>query len=414
MTQPACNRVVGTDVPEHVPQDVVIDYDQYHPVARIDDLQAMWVGLREKAPRGIFWTPRNGGHWVALAGPDISRVQEDYEHFSHSEIFIPPNTQRTYPQAPLEMDPPQSTPFRRILLPPLLPNMMPLMEVKIREAAIELINGIAPRGHCEFMRDFASILPVSIFLGMMGFPLSDREMLIPLAEGITKSDSPEKRGESWRGLEAYVKRYIDERRGAGGIDCMSRLVNADIGGGKTMNDREAISMCSSLLLGGLDTVANMLGFFALFLAKNPTHRHQLIDHPELLNKATEELVRRHALVASGRRVVKDTELSGVRLKKGDMIQIPNALYGLDPSIVDDPMTVNFSRERTPHAAFGSGVHVCPGQHLARRELRIFLEEWLGRIPDFHITPGTTPFIVAGMVGGPAQLELSWAAVQIAR
>jgi cytochrome P450 len=407
MAQPALHVVGGAKIPEHVPHNLVIDYDHYHPMAQLDDLQAMWVELRKKTPNGIFWTPRNGGHWVALTGADIAAVQQDYERFSHSEIFIPPNTQRTYPQAPLEMDPPQSTPFRRIMLPPLLPNMMPPMEIKIREITIELISGLAPRGSCEFMHDFASILPVSIFLGMMEFPLSDRERLIPLAEGITKSDSPERRGESWRGLEAYVKRYIDQRRGGTGSDFMSQLINADVGGGRTMDDREATSMCSSLLLGGLDTAANMLGFFALFLAKNPGHRRQVVRNPELVNRATEELLRRHALVASGRRVVKDTELSGVRLKKGDMIQIPNAMYGLDPSIVDDPMTVNFNRGRTPHAAFGNGVHVCPGQHLARRELRIFLEEWLRRIPDFHITPGTTPVIVAGMVGGPAQLKLSW-------
>jgi cytochrome P450 len=396
-------------IPEHVPPDLVVDYDHYHPGAMTDDLQAMWVGLRKRAPRGIFWTPRNGGHWVALNGADISAVQQDYERFSHTEIFIPPNTQRTYPQVPLEMDPPDSMPFRRIMLPPLLPNMMSAMEVKIRSAAIELIDGLAPRGECEFMHDFASILPVVIFLGMMEFPLSDREMLIPLAEGITKSDSPEKRGESWRGLEAYVKRYIDQRRGLPATDFMSQVVNADIGGGTTMSEREAVSMCSSLLLGGLDTVANMLGFFALFLARNPDHRCQLVEHPELVNKATEELLRRHALVASGRRVMKDTELCGVRIKKGDMIQIPNALYGLDPAIVTDPMTVDFDRPKSPHAVFGNGVHVCPGQHLARRELRIFLEEWLRRIPDFRITPGKTPVIVAGMVGGPASLYLSWSA-----
>jgi cytochrome P450 len=101
------------------------------------------------------------------------------------------------------------------------------------------------------------------------------------------------------------------------------------------------------------------------------------------------------------------EFGGAPLRQGDLIYLPNMLAGLDNRVVDDPMTVNFNREKPQHAAFGNGRHACPGAVLARREIKVFLEEWLARIPDFEIKPGTVPEIGCGLVSGVTRLELSW-------
>jgi cytochrome P450 len=394
-------------VPDHVPPELVIDFDFYHPAEPIEDLQAMWVGMRARAPRGIFWTPRNGGHWVALLGKDIATIQQEYRRFSHTEMFLPANIPRTLTQVPIELDPPQSEPYRRIIMAPLMPNKMPPIVQYATQLTVELIEGFADRGECEFMREFATVLPIAVFLRLMNMPPEDREMLRDFAVGVVKSDTQERRAECWQGLQSYVTRWVSERRERPGDDLMSYVVHSTVENGRTVTNAEAIAMCFSLLLGGLDTVANMLGLFAIFLARNAGHRRQLIEHPQLINSATEELIRRHGIVASARRVVQDTHIQDVYLKKGDMIQIPNCLYGLDETIVEDPMKVDFTRKKSPHVAFTSGVHTCVGQHLARRELTIFLQQWLARIPDFQIKPGTTPVIESGLTGGPSRLELSW-------
>jgi len=166
------------------------------------------------------------------------------------------------------------------------------------------------------------------------------------------------------------------------------------------------------MFGGLDTVASMLGFIARFLALNPGHRRQIVerlDDEAFLKHAVEELLRRHGIANTARIVAQDTELGGVQLKAGDVILPPNLLVGLDERAVEDPTRVDFARPfPIRHATFGNGVHTCPGAVLARRELQVFLQEWLRRIPDFEIKPGTTPVAATGMVNGVLKLELSWA------
>ena len=110
---------------------------------------------------------------------------------------------------------------------------------------------------------------------------------------------------------------------------------------------------------------------------------------------------------TARGVTHDFEYKGVTFKAGDRLLPPNLLVGVDDRVNDDPFTVDFARDGGIHAAFGNGAHACPGAILARRELRIFLREWLSRIPDFRIKPGTSPQFATGMVNGVLKLELVW-------
>ena len=393
-------------IPSHIPPELVVDFDLYHPVAEMGDLQAFWHELQRRTASRIFWTPRNGGHWVVLDGIDVERVMHDYEHFSSTEIMIPPNPGRPYPQVPIEMDPPESVPFRRVMLRPLMPDRMPAMEPKVRKLTVDLIEGFKARGECEFMDEFAFVLPISIFLGMMDLPAEDRDMLKPWADAMTKSPSAEERANGQRQLQNYIATWVSARQSEPKDDIVSYIVTADVGG-RRMTHIEATSMCAMLLLGGLDTVANMLGFFVMFLARNADKRAELRADPSLIKPATEELLRRFALVAGGRRVAKTTTIQGATLHPGEMVQVPSMLYGLDDKLVSEPLKVDFSRAESEHRTFGDGIHVCPGQHLARRELRIFLEEWLQRIPDFRIKEGSTPRIVSGLVSGPTEIHLEW-------
>jgi cytochrome P450 len=162
------------------------------------------------------------------------------------------------------------------------------------------------------------------------------------------------------------------------------------------------------LSGGLDTVKNLLGFVALFLATHPDHVRQLREKPEIIPHAIEELIRRHGVSNTARLVVTDYDFLGVHLKAGDQLQGVTALFGLDDETVPNPMDVDFNRPAPiPHAAFGNGAHRCPGAILARRELKVWLEEWLPRIPEFAVKPGTTPQQAAGMVNNVSELWLSW-------
>ena len=161
-----------------------------------------------------------------------------------------------------------------------------------------------------------------------------------------------------------------------------------------------------LLIGGLDTVASMLGHIMNHLAHHPEQRKALIDDPKLIPGATEEFLRRFSLTNTGRVVRVDMEFRGIHLKENELILCSGPLGALDEEY-EDAMTVDFTRKSPTKSTFGSGAHVCPGSMLARLEVKILLEEWLPRIPDFSIDPTRETRIRTGVNGSFEKLPLMW-------
>jgi len=391
--------------PAHVPDHLVADVDFYNLPGMEEDAQLAWLALKCAYPP-IFWTPFNGGHWIATASDDIKALHTDHERFSHSNIMLP-LMKLDKPLIPIMLDPPEHTPFRRLIMPLFSPARLDKMEARARQIARELVEEMRPRGECEFIEEFSDLLPIVVFLEMMGLPVEDRHWLKPLAEATAHGSSLEERAKARATMSAYVEKWMDVRLAEPGDDAISVMVHAEVNGSKLPHE-DAKGIVTLLLGGGLDTVANLMGFIMAFLARNPAHRQQLVDDPELIPNAVEELIRRHGISNTAREVTHDFEYKGVQFAKGDMVQQPNALYGLDDELMDDPLTVDFHRERPIiHAAFGSGPHVCPGSMLARRECKVFLQEWLRCIPEFSIKPGTRPRHVAALLNGIKDVHLVW-------
>jgi cytochrome P450 len=199
---------------------------------------------------------------------------------------------------------------------------------------------------------------------------------------------------------------ISERRRAPADDIISVLLGSEVDG-RLMNDEEVLDTCFLLFMAGLDTVTASLGFMFKFLAENPEHRRQLVEDPSIAPAAVEELVRVHAVVNPTRTVIQDTELCGVRLRKGQRILLSTALATRDPDAYGDALTVRFDRKPNNHIAFGAGPHRCLGSHLARKELQIALVEWHRRIPDYRVAAAPTIKAHAGGVLGIDVLPLEW-------
>ena len=391
--------------PPHVPATLVYDVDIFDPPIVGQDPQTRWAAVRDAAPGDIFWTPRYGGHWVATRAREIEIMQkDDGSTFSHEITSLP--REHAFPLYPLSLDPPRHGHFRRLIMPTFMPRAVAALEEKARAHAVAAIETFVDRRQCEFVGEFAGVLPIAVFLGMVDLPWADREMLVGWTETMVRNPDLVKRYEALTGMTAYLTGWLAQRVEAPGDDLLSTIVTGEVEG-RPLNDHERISVALLMLFGGLDTVASMIGFIARFLAMNPAHRRQLVDDPALIPQAIEELVRRHGIASTTRLIKRDVELAGVALPPGDLIYVPNMLAGLDDRVNDDPMTVDFHRAKPHHAAFGNGRHACPGAVLARREIRVFLEEWLARIPDFRIAPGTVPEIGGGMVSGVTRLDLVW-------
>lgn len=390
--------------PDHVPPELAIDFDFNSPCKQEEDVPLAWKRLH--AGPDIFWTPRNGGHWVATRAEDIEAIQRDTDHFSNAEINIPSKT-KALRLLPAEADPPEHGPFRALLAPAFSPKAVAGLEDEIRALAIELIEGFRLRGECEFVTDFARHLPIVTFLRLVDLPLEDRERLLNWTELAMRASKPGLKMKGYLGLSRYLSNVIRERRAKPGKDVISKVATASIDG-RPLTFDEVQGMLTLVLFGGLDTVSGVLGYTTHFLAQSPAHRRQLLDRPELIPNAVEELLRRFSIVNNARIMTCDFRYKGILLKKDEQIQLPSVLYGLDDRKYQNPLDVDFTRTRILHSAFGSGgPHRCMGSYLARTEIRVFIEEWLKRIPEFSIKPGEQPRAISHIVNTVDYLPLVW-------
>lgn len=395
----------GAAIPAHVPRELVVDFDFYAQGGKPEGVQMAFAKLHEGPD--IVWTPHHGGHWIVTRLDDIETVQRDHEHFSHKHFTIPRNDFDQH-SIPLGLDPPQHTPFRRLLMQAFAPKAVKRLGDIARDTARELVADLAPRGHCEFVADFAKVLPIHVFLGMVNLPFEDKHYLLPLAEISVRSSDVTARAEAQNKMQEYLGTYIDERTANPGDDLLSMIVQGMIDDRPITRD-EALHMAGLVMGGGLDTVASSLGFIAHFLATHPGHRADLAANPQLNASACEEFLRRFGLPNTARMLTRDYDYKGVPFRAGDLVLTPKCLGGLDDRAVDNPAEVDFRRKPSTikHTAFGSGPHICPGAVLARREIMVFLDEWLPVIPDFELDAARDVMMASGSVSGVLQLPLRW-------
>lgn len=395
--------------PINVPQiDLarIVDIDIYALPGQEADFHAAWKALQDKAP-DLVWTPRNEGHWIALRGEILAEVQSDHTRFSNRVIVLPRSVGELHGLIPTTIDPPAHRPYRLLLNAQLAPSAIRGMMDHIRATAIDLIAPLQKQGRCDFTADYAGIFPIRLFMQLVGLPMEDAPRIKLWAESMTRPDPPMPFEEARAAFFAYVGPIIAARRADPGNDLISRVVTADMDG-RVLDDEEALSIITQVLIAGVDTVVNFLGFAMLYLAHNADARARLaaMDNRGVM-AATHELFRRFGLVTIARIVREDMEFHGVPLKAGDMICVPTQVHGLDERINACPMQVDFDRARPRHSAFGSGPHMCPGQELARAEVAITIEEWLRRIPDFRVADDADTRCSGGIVGQVNRLILEW-------
>ena len=305
---------------------------------------------------------------------------------------------------PPQIDPPAQTKYRKILDPRFSRKRMQELAPAVRADANALIDKIIDTGECEFDRAFAIPLPCNAFLHLMGLPPEELGNFLEMKDGIIRphlqTDDMEKaqqiRIDTGRRIYAYFEELIDQRRGDSRDDLMTYLVEVELQGEK-LSRNEILDICFLFLLAGLDTVTATLGCNIAYLAANPEQRRALVKKPGQIEGAVEELLRWETPVTVVPRVVKqDVTVGGMEIKQGELVTLLLGASNIDDEEFGNGDVVDFARERNRHLAFGAGAHRCLGSHLARMELRIAMEEWHKRIPEYEIKPGETPTYSPGI------------------
>lgn len=296
---------------------------------------------------------------------------------------------------PIGTDPPDHTRYRRLLDPFFSPKRMSEREPQLRQSAANLIDAIAERGQCEFIADVATPFPSDVFLSLFGLPLDDRDRLNQWKDSILEFTSPsatepppEVLAQALE-LFTYLSEHISQRRrDDSGDDLLTRLIKTRDEGG--LSDEDIIGLCFLFVLAGLDTVTAALGFAFARLAQDPDLRKQLTEDESLIPAFIEEQLRIDGPVPFAPRVTtEDVEIDGTLLPKETALLMSYGCANRDPERYDDADTLRIG-ERLSHFAFGKGPHRCLGSHLARMELRIILEEWHRRIPEYSLTGSSEP------------------------
>ncbi len=386
-----------------IDDDLIIAFDMFDVKAVDGDLHAGWHQWHQGPD--IFYTPLHGGYWVATRADDIYDIMRDNERFSNHGVALLREREGVR-FIPGEIDPPVHTEFRRVLNPETSPRRVREFEESSRQLCVDLIEGIAAQGRCEFRVAISDRMPIYNFLSFMSLPLADADVLLPPAGIIAREHNMEVFAAALTELHSYVDARIEERLAKPVDDFISRLLSAEIDG-RPISREEARVTILNVMLGGLDTVTGSMGFFFNFLARNPSHRRQLVQNPELIPEAIEELLRRHGIFNTGRLVKENCEFKGFKLRKNDLILLPSAFHNLDDRKFPDPLRVDFDRKDGPHLTFGVGIHRCLGSNIARAQLRILLEEWLKRIPEFSVAPGEEVKVQSGRANSVTYLPLVW-------
>jgi cytochrome P450 len=339
------------------------------------------------------------GREDGLFGPSatLSRYDDVLWALKHPEVFSSKDVVKIgndVPLIPLSVDPPEHAKYRRLLDPQFSPKRMAELEPEARALVNEIIDEFVASGECDFHEDFATPLPSTIFLALMGLPQDDLPQFLRWRDDTIRPQADEtgtvdqKREAAGKAIENYFETQIEAKRSHPDDRLLSTLVHGEIEGRPLTHD-ELLGTTHLLLLGGLDTVTATLDCMIVFLAQNPERRGAVIQDGSLVVGAVEELLRHQTPVMMVPRIVaQDVELSGVKLEAGDGAILLIGAANADLDEFDDASDVRFDRERNRHLAFGGGAHRCLGSHLARLELVVALEEFHRRIPDYELAPHT--------------------------
>lgn len=372
------------------------------------DPSGTWNRLREEA--AAFHTDIPVPAWVLTRYEDIRDAFQQHDLFSSRSVtayYEPPEIAgfrgmvgRLIPE---ELDPPEHTAFRQLLTPLLSPHRVAALEPMLRDQCADLVSGLVDRGGCDFVHDFARQFPGRVFMRLFGLPVERAETFLGWADDLMHTlpgsdPDGQLRAAAAAGVFSCLTELLEERRQEPRDDIVSYLLAAEVDG-RPLTPVELMEMTFLLYMGGLDTVAGTLGYAFRHLAEHPELRSALRADPDAIPGAVEEFLRYSSIVTPGRIVTRDADFAGCPMREGDVVLLPTLAAGHDPREFPEAEDFDIHRAQNRHLAFGAGPHRCVGSHLARAELRIAIEEWHRRIPEYHVDdPSAVRQHVAGVAG----------------
>ncbi len=401
--------------PDHVPEALIWPHKLDDFTSEGDDPYLAAARLHEREGPGIIWAREASlgkPGWVLTRHDLIREAYMDTEHFSSTRDSSSGDVigQDMVRMIPVEVDPPEHAHYRAILNPLFSPKRVREYGEMVQATCGKLIDEIADPGNCEFIGDFAEQFPNSIFLSLAGLPQEELPQFLQWERQLLRSGNEgnyEKSTEAAGLIFQYLYGFITkEKENPNRTEFIDTLINGTVQG-RALTDNEILGYLFLFYVAGLDTVYSTLGWIFRHLAMDQPLQEHLRNHPEDIPQAVEEFTRAFAVPAPHRRIAKDFEFHGVKMRKDDVVLLPLYLAARDPRAYDNPHKIDINR-KARSISFATGPHICLGVHLAKQELRIALESFLARFKSIRLKEGEPyEYHVGGVLGVdrlPLELE----------
>lgn len=345
-------------------------------------------------------------HWSLFGHAEVLRALEDHATFS--------NAVSAYPAVPNGMDPPEHTPFRRLIEPYFGPEAIAAFEPACRRIT-DSIAARLPAGEVELMSAVADDFALEAQCAFMGWPETLhgplREWTRRNAEA-NRTRHPQATAGVAHVFAGYVGEQLEARRQAGEAapdDPTTRLLRERVDG-RPLTEAELVSIIRNWTVGELGTIAASIGIVVHFLAERPALQDTLRADPGGLDPTIDEILRIHAPLIANRRITSGpVEVDGRRIDAGERVTLIWASANRDEAVFGDPDAFDPERNQARNLLYGAGIHVCPGAPLARLELRLMIAALLRRTRA--IGPSDRPAVRAAFPSGgfatlPLRVELA--------
>jgi cytochrome P450 len=378
-------------------RDIATQFDLAHlPQDFYDNPFPYYLALQEHAPvkrmpNGSFFLTRYDDLVAVYKNPKSFSSDKKtefkpkygdsllYEHHTTSLVFN---------------DPPLHTRVRRLIAGALTPRAIAEMEAGLVALVDQLLDRMAHKGEVDLIEDFAAAIPIEIIGNLLAVPHDEREPLRDWSLAILGALEPvvtpaafERGNTAVRGFIAYLEVLIENRRANPGNperDVLTRLIQGEEDG-ERLTPKELLHNCIFLLNAGHETTTNLIGNGLVALYRHQDQKALLLERPELVKTAIEEVLRFESSNQLGNRITTETvEIGGITMPAQTQITLCIGAANRDPAQFPDPDRFDIARAPNRHIAFASGIHVCAGMSLARLEGKVAIAHFLARFPNYQL------------------------------
>lgn len=379
--------------------------------------------LRREEP--VYWHEADAstpGYWAVTRQAELDYVSKNPQLFSSAErtcMLQNPSAEEIEMMRMLmiNMDPPRHLKFRRLVRSAFTPKKVDTYEPRFREIAKDILDRAVVGGKCDFVTDIAAELPLIAICELMGVPLERRQRLFELTNIMLGMDDPDLTTSQEDGMNAMMEMFMlglelaalhRENPSSGIVGTLLEGTVED----EPLTDDEFCNFFLLLIVAGNETTRTVTSQGMRMLLEHPQQFQKLVDDPALVPDAIEEFLRFNpAVIAFRRTAMEDTELNGVQIRKGDLVQLFYGAASADESVFVDGDSFDILRNqredvRNGHRAFGVGQHFCLGSHLARLELTAIFDEIVRRIRNPHFD-GDIQWLRSNFINGIKHMPIAF-------